>query len=154
MSVSGGSSKPRYRYRGASTRTPRARVRWNRDLNTAHEIVARGLADVGVVHSDSIPAEPTLTLGTDSVPTMRVNETGSLVRSEAARPQSGAVHRWNKSYLNYTEGRDFRFKTAMTATGLYEEDAKHRKIPTLAASALSIPYANLIRFVLLIHDNG
>ncbi|MFC7008527.1 RNA-guided endonuclease InsQ/TnpB family protein [Halalkalicoccus salilacus] len=58
----------------------------DRDLNAAYNILARGLDQVGVVHSDSLPAETALPVGTDSVPAKRVIETGSPVLSEAARP--------------------------------------------------------------------
>jgi putative transposase len=56
------------------------------DLNAAYNILSRGLDQVGVVHSDSLPAETALPTGTNSVPAKRVVETGSPVLSEAARP--------------------------------------------------------------------
>ena len=58
----------------------------DRDLNAAYNILSRGLDQVGVVHPDSMPAEPALPVGTDSVPAKRVSETGSPVLSEAVRP--------------------------------------------------------------------
>ena len=57
-----------------------------RDLNAAKNILARRLTEVGVVHSNSMPAETALPMGTDSVPAQRVVETGSPVLSEAVRP--------------------------------------------------------------------
>ncbi len=57
----------------------------DRDLNAAYNILARGLAKVGVVHSDSMPAETALPTDT-VVSAKRVIETGSPVLSEAVRP--------------------------------------------------------------------
>ena len=57
----------------------------DRDLNAAYNILSRGLDQVGVVHSDSMPAETALPTGTDSVSAKRVLETGSPVLSEAVR---------------------------------------------------------------------
>ena len=39
----------------------------DRNLNAAENILARGLTEVGVVHSESLPAETALPTGTDSV---------------------------------------------------------------------------------------
>ncbi|WP_101296870.1 RNA-guided endonuclease InsQ/TnpB family protein [Halegenticoccus soli] len=58
----------------------------DRDLNAAYNILARGLTDVGVVHSESMPAETALPTDTHLVSAKRVVETGSPVLSEATRP--------------------------------------------------------------------
>jgi putative transposase len=59
----------------------------DRDANAALNILSRGLNQVGVVHSESMPAETALPTGTaDSVPAKRVVETGSPVLNEAVRP--------------------------------------------------------------------
>jgi putative transposase len=57
----------------------------DRDLNAAYNILSRGLDQIGVVHSDSMPAETALPTGTTTVPAKRVVETGSPVLSEAVR---------------------------------------------------------------------
>jgi len=58
----------------------------DRDLNAAYNILSRGCNQLGVVHSESMPAETALPTGTNSAPAKRVMETGSPVLSEAARP--------------------------------------------------------------------
>lgn len=58
----------------------------DRDLNVAYNILSRGLDQVGVVHSDSMPAETALSVGTNSIPAKRILETGNPVLSEATRP--------------------------------------------------------------------
>ena len=57
----------------------------DRDANAASNILSRGLAKVGVVHSESTPAETALPMDT-VVSAKRVIETGSPVLSEAVKP--------------------------------------------------------------------
>jgi putative transposase len=54
----------------------------DRDLNAALNILSRGLNQVGVVHSESMPVETALPTGTDSVPAKRVVEAGSPALKE------------------------------------------------------------------------
>jgi len=49
----------------------------DRDLNAAYNILFRGLDKIGVVHSESMPAETVFPEGTESVPPKHVIETGS-----------------------------------------------------------------------------
>ncbi len=46
----------------------------DRDLNAAYNILARGLSEVEMVHSDSLPAETAFPAGTDSVPAKRIRQ--------------------------------------------------------------------------------
>ena len=63
----------------------------DRDMNAALNILSRGLGHVGVVHSDSMPAETALPVGTDSVSAKRVVETGRLRKPKVfALPRSFA----------------------------------------------------------------
>lgn len=61
------------------------------DANAAYNIRSRGFTEVGVVHSESMPAETTLPVDT-VVSAKLVTETGSAILSEAVRPTSGVVH--------------------------------------------------------------
>ncbi len=54
----------------------------DRDVNAALNILSRGLDQVGVVHSESMPVETALPVGTNSVPAKRVVEAGSPALKE------------------------------------------------------------------------
>ena len=58
----------------------------DRDANAAANILSRGLADVGVVHSEVTPSETATATGTDvsTVPASRVTEQGSPALNEAS----------------------------------------------------------------------
>ncbi len=58
----------------------------DRDVNAAVNVLSRGLADVGVVHSERTPVETALPTGTDvsPVPAKRVLEAGSPALNEAS----------------------------------------------------------------------
>jgi len=62
----------------------------DRDLNAAYNILSRGLEQVGVDHSESMPVETALPTGTHSVPAQRVVEPGSPALKEAAKRLSRA----------------------------------------------------------------
>jgi putative transposase len=56
----------------------------DRDWNAALNVLARGLDQLGVVHSESTPSEIALPTGTQSVPAKRVVEQGSPALKERA----------------------------------------------------------------------